>query len=66
MSFEDWDMLQWSLGWTGVLDPSSPPRSWIARFEMTWERRGEGKTDQLLVVARELTRTKAMEVWSRP
>lgn len=29
-------MLTWSLGWTGVLEPSSPPRSSIARLEITY------------------------------
>ena len=28
-------MLTWSFGWTGDFDPSSPPASSIARFEMT-------------------------------
>jgi len=28
-------MLTWSFGCTGFLEPSSPPRSSIARFEMT-------------------------------
>lgn len=35
MSLEDWDMLTWSLGWTGVLDPSWPPSISMARLEMT-------------------------------
>ena len=35
VSLEDWPMLTWSLGCTGVLLPSSPPSSWIARLEMT-------------------------------
>ena len=35
MSFELWLMLTWSLGCTGFLDPSLPPRISIARFEMT-------------------------------
>ena len=35
VSFEDCDMFTWSFGWTGVLDPSSPPAISIARFEMT-------------------------------
>ena len=34
-SLEDCDMLTWSLGWTGSLDPISPPISSIARFEIT-------------------------------
>ena len=34
-SFEDCDMLTWSLGWIGFLEPSSPPSSSMARFEMT-------------------------------
>lgn len=28
-------MLTWSFGWTGFLEPNSPPRISIARFEMT-------------------------------
>jgi hypothetical protein len=35
VSFEDCDMLTWSLGWTGDFDPSSPPASSMARFAMT-------------------------------
>ena len=35
LSFDDWPMLTWSLGWTGVCVPSVPPSSWIARFEIT-------------------------------
>ena len=35
VSFEDCDMLTWSFGCTGTLEPSSPPASSIARFEMT-------------------------------
>ena len=35
VSFEDCDMLTWSLGWTGCLLPSSPPAISMARFEMT-------------------------------
>ena len=35
VSLEDWPMLTWSLGWTGVLAPSVPPTSWIARLLMT-------------------------------
>ena len=34
-SFEDCDMLTWSLGWTGFLEPRSPPSISMARFEMT-------------------------------
>jgi len=34
-SFEDWDMLTWSLGWTGALDPSGVPAIWQQRFEIT-------------------------------
>ena len=34
-SLEDWPMLTWSLGWTGLLEPSSPPRIWMARLEIT-------------------------------
>ena len=34
-SLEDWPMLTWSLGWTGLLAPSSPPRIWMARLEIT-------------------------------
>ena len=36
-----WLMLTWSLGWTGCFEPSWPPRISIARFEMTWERKGQ-------------------------
>ena len=25
----------WSFGWTGTLEPTTPPNNWIARFEMT-------------------------------
>ena len=35
VSFEDWDMLTWSLGWTGFLVPMTPPLSSMARLEMT-------------------------------
>ena len=35
VSFDDCDMLTWSLGWTGVLLPSSAPESSMARLEMT-------------------------------
>jgi len=34
-SLDDWDMLTWSFGWTGSLDPSLPPRRDIARLEIT-------------------------------
>lgn len=34
-SLLDWLLLTWSLGWTGFLLPISPPRIWIARFEIT-------------------------------
>lgn len=39
MSLDDWDMLTWSLGCTGVLLPSTPPSISIARFEMTCQMR---------------------------
>ena len=35
VSFDDWLMLTWSLGWTGSLLPSVPPSNWIARIEST-------------------------------
>ena len=35
VSFDDWPMLTSSLGWTGVLLPSTPPASWIARLLIT-------------------------------
>jgi hypothetical protein len=35
VSFEDWDMLTSSLGWTGTFDPISPPAISIARLEIT-------------------------------
>ncbi len=35
VSFDDCDMLTWSLGWTGVFDPITPPASSMARLEMT-------------------------------
>ena len=35
VSFDDCDMLTWSFGWIGTLEPSSPPASSIARLEMT-------------------------------
>ena len=35
VSLDDWPRLTWSLGWTGVLVPSSPPASSMARLEMT-------------------------------
>src|SRR5262245_36051426 len=34
-SLEDWAMLTWSLGWTGVLLPSGVPASWLQRLEIT-------------------------------
>eukprot|EP00966_Prymnesium_polylepis_P007402 170255-Prymnesium_polylepis.1 len=34
-SFDDWPMLQWSFGCTGVFEPSSPPSIWIARLLTT-------------------------------
>ena len=35
VSFDDWDMFTWSLGWTGVFEPRTPPSSSMARLEMT-------------------------------
>ena len=35
VSFDDWLMLTWSLGWTGFFEPISPPSISIARFEIT-------------------------------
>ncbi len=35
VSLEDWDMFTSSLGWMGFFEPSSPPASSMARFEMT-------------------------------
>ena len=35
VSLEDCDMFTWSLGCTGVFDPSTPPASSMARLEMT-------------------------------
>ena len=35
VSFDDCDMLTWSLGWTGVLLPSGVPASWQQRLEIT-------------------------------
>ena len=35
LSFDDWDMLTWSLGWTGVFDPSGVPAIWQQRLEIT-------------------------------
>ncbi len=35
VSLDDCDMLTWSLGWTGVFDPWTPPASSMARLEMT-------------------------------
>ena len=43
VSLEDCDMLTWSLGWTGFLEPSFPPRISIARFESTFEGRNDGR-----------------------
>ena len=34
-SLEDWPLLTWSLGCTGVREPILPPRASIARFEIT-------------------------------
>ena len=34
-SFDDCDMLTWSLGWMGVFAPRAPPTYSLARFEMT-------------------------------
>src|ERR1700761_8798537 len=34
-SFDDWAILQWSLGWTGVLLPSGVPAIWQQRLEIT-------------------------------
>jgi hypothetical protein len=35
VSFEDCDMLTWSLGCTGCLLPSGVPANWQQRFDMT-------------------------------
>src|SRR5262245_1570312 len=35
VSLDDWDMLTWSLGCTGVLEPSGVPASWQQRLEIT-------------------------------
>ncbi len=35
VSLEDWLTLTWSFGWTGVLEPISPPRISIARLAIT-------------------------------
>ena len=35
VSFDDWDMLTSSLGWIGFFEPSTPPASSMARFEIT-------------------------------
>ena len=35
VSFEDCPMLTWSFGWIGSCAPSTPPTSWMQRFEMT-------------------------------
>jgi len=34
-AFDDCDMLTWSLGWTGVFDPSAVPASWQQRLDIT-------------------------------
>jgi len=41
VSLEDWDLFTWSLGWTGVLEPSFPPRISIALLLMTYEKSHE-------------------------
>src|ERR1700733_3108774 len=35
LSFDDCDILTWSLGWTGFLLPSGVPASWQQRLEIT-------------------------------
>ena len=35
VSFDDCDMLTWSLGWMGFLEPMTPPLNSMARLEMT-------------------------------
>ena len=35
VSFDDWLRLTSSFGWIGFFEPSTPPASWIARFEIT-------------------------------
>jgi hypothetical protein len=35
VSFDDCDMLTWSLGWTGFFEPSGVLLSWQQRFEIT-------------------------------
>ncbi len=35
VSFDDCDMLTWSLGWMGAFEPMTPPPSSMARLEMT-------------------------------
>ena len=35
VSFDDCDMLTWSLGCTGACVPSVPPASWMARLAIT-------------------------------
>ena len=35
VSLDDCDMLTWSLGWIGVLDPITPPASSMARLAIT-------------------------------
>ena len=34
-SLDDWLLLTWSFGWTGVLEPTTPPAIWMARLEIT-------------------------------
>ncbi len=35
VSFDDWPILQWSLGWTGLLPPFLPVRISFARLAIT-------------------------------
>ncbi len=35
VSLDDWDMLTSSLGWTGTLEPITPPAISMARLEIT-------------------------------
>ena len=35
LSFDDWPLLTWSLGWTGLLPPRSPVRISLARPAIT-------------------------------
>src|SRR5438105_7237257 len=35
VSLDDWDMLTWSLGCTGFLEPSGVPAVWQQRFDIT-------------------------------